>query len=1244
MLVDFDEVFINYAVKHGIVTAAEISAARRKQKASSKAGQKYYLGQILIQERIMTCEQFLKVENAIGQKIYECAACNTRYSHSDLAGGRVRCEGCGERLEIDGRGALSVAEILASRDPRDLTISLVATNAEPPRTRTSSRRPARSSARNKSTRRSRRSRLNRDALKVAQTDLEGLERFQILEEIGRGGMGIVFKARQIDIDRTCALKVIKAGPQVPEVQIGRFVQEGKSAARLAHPNIIAIYDSGRFRDMFFVAMEFVDGWPLSQLIAEQGVFPVDRALKVLKDVLAAVGYAHENGVVHRDLKPANILIERERQRAKLIDFGLAKDTVQSLGLTQDGQILGSPFYLSPEQTRGHSKDVDGRSDLFALGVVAYEMLTGKRPFTGRSAAEVYSKILKSRPTPPSVLNPEIDQELQEVLLKALAKEPGDRFQDADEFRTRIEHCLNSRTTSRPKSASRKIRSVSNRMESTRTSRGSGRTTGSARVRRQSARTERTEPQRKTKSNAAAVWVVTGCAIALVAGMFILATGTARDTSQSTEHTDTTTASPNDGTDGDGTNSSNAGVDTDVDAAGVAGTDVDARDGDHRSPEERAFVHAAEYQKKHPNDVVGALELYRDVIDRGGTWAERAESEARGLRSVIGHQIAGVSSRASGLATAGEYREAMKALSDGATRFDGLPGVEALAVEQLQVEKSAVAAAMSLVEGARTALKRKAIPDAIEGLEAYTMTGIQAADGLIDRELLRVKSLKDEAEASAAMDERIARRKLIRDLAGFGELLRQRRFDDVAEKILAFEKSGSLEDGAPLGEALARRKLELAFCRRVMGDVLAAGNGLKGIRVRISGLKGQVAAVQSRAGRQTLEVKMKTGGVIEHQLDDLEAPVIAQLHAALPKGGSTEAALARGVFLLIAGAGEDARLAFEQVEKAGGDLGPFAAEYKELVEAFAKAEALRLAKKAATSARKPEASTERVKDDTAMVAIAKGPFYMGINARSIESGRFDEIPGREVTVEGFRIDKYEVSNRQFAVFLKWVKKKGKKGHRFCSPLEPREKNDAGGHTPKYWNDPRLSDPAYPVVGVDWYDAFAFASWAGKRLPTEAEWERAARSVDGRTWPWGETLETGRALTGNRIRVLWGKPLASEADVELFKAWLPTVDRLTARVDANPKGRSLEGAFNMTGNVGEWTADWYERTYYQTAPSENPSGPKTGTMRTVRGGSWLDFDPKLLTCTAREPTKPTARGKWLGFRCAQGLNAKPSRRLR
>ncbi|MEZ0230733.1 MAG: serine/threonine protein kinase, partial [Planctomycetota bacterium] len=442
MLVDFDDVFIEHALKHGYVSAEQIAECKKLQKKELEGGRKYYLGQVLIRKRYLSCGDFLEIENELGHKLYECAKCKARYGVGDLSEkGTLACKGCGAEVRIDG--GLSIVEILASRDPRDLTISLCPTNGDgavpaerapapsgPVRVNTSTRivpqaTPKEDKGRTKS-------RLNRAVLELTKEELQGLQRYEVLDELGRGGMGIVFKARQVDIDRVCALKVIKAGANVPEVQINRFVQEARSAAQLNHPNIVTVYDFGRYRDMFYIAMEFIPGTPLAKLIAD-GQLTIARSIEITDDLLSAVAYAHTKGVIHRDLKPQNILVETDRGRARLIDFGLAKDNTGGLGLTQTGQILGSPFYLSPEQTRGESRNVDPRSDVFAMGVILYEMITKTRPFTGRSAAEVYTKILKERPAPPSAVEPDIDSTLQTIVLRALEKKPEDRYQNADDF-------------------------------------------------------------------------------------------------------------------------------------------------------------------------------------------------------------------------------------------------------------------------------------------------------------------------------------------------------------------------------------------------------------------------------------------------------------------------------------------------------------------------------------------------------------------------------------------------------------------------------------------------------------------------------------------------------------------------------------------------------------------------------------------------------------------------------------------
>lgn len=259
-------------------------------------------------------------------------------------------------------------------------------------------------------------------------------KYRLDSVLGRGAMGVVYRAYDPLIERTLALKTVlrqHGDPEQTRELLQRFRKEAQAAGRLMHPNIVAVYEYGESEELAFIAMEFVDGRPLSALAAA-GPASLPQVLAWMGDLLAALAYSHAHGVVHRDIKPANLLVTREG-RIKVGDFGIAR--IESSTLTQTGAMLGTPSYMAPEQFRGER--IDGRSDLFSAGVLLYQLLTGERPFTGTTAT-VMQQILSHTPPPPSSLNPALPPALDAVVLRALAKRQDERFPDAAAFRAALE--------------------------------------------------------------------------------------------------------------------------------------------------------------------------------------------------------------------------------------------------------------------------------------------------------------------------------------------------------------------------------------------------------------------------------------------------------------------------------------------------------------------------------------------------------------------------------------------------------------------------------------------------------------------------------------------------------------------------------------------------------------------------------------------------------------------------------------
>ncbi|HSK16993.1 MAG TPA: Stk1 family PASTA domain-containing Ser/Thr kinase [Gaiellaceae bacterium] len=260
-------------------------------------------------------------------------------------------------------------------------------------------------------------------------------RYRILRKLGSGGMANVYLAEDEDLGRRVAIKILNDRYANDDLFIERFRREAKSAAGLSHPNIVSIYDRGEAEGTYYIAMEVIEGRSLKELILTQGALPVDTAIGFAKQLLEALRFAHRHGIIHRDIKPHNVLVSADQRlkadepRLKVTDFGIARHGASQM--TEAGSIMGTAQYLSPEQARG--APVTAASDLYSAGVVLYEMLTGKVPFTGDSAIEIAMKHVNELPKPPSALRAEVPPELDKVVLRSLSKQPEDRYQSAEEF-------------------------------------------------------------------------------------------------------------------------------------------------------------------------------------------------------------------------------------------------------------------------------------------------------------------------------------------------------------------------------------------------------------------------------------------------------------------------------------------------------------------------------------------------------------------------------------------------------------------------------------------------------------------------------------------------------------------------------------------------------------------------------------------------------------------------------------------
>lgn len=255
-----------------------------------------------------------------------------------------------------------------------------------------------------------------------------LGRYMIVRELGKGAMGVVYEGNDPNIGRRVAIKTarrdVMASSGMADEMMERFLREARAAGALNHPNIITIYDAGEENGIAYIAMEFLEGGDLRDLLDERRRLDIPEIVEIGADICEALAEAHSKGIIHRDIKPANIMIPKSGP-LKLADFGIAH--VNDSTLTQDGALIGTPHYMSPEQFMGQK--LDGRSDLFSVGVILYEMLTGEKPFTGEALSTVMHHVIRTQPAPPSELNFNVPDAVSGVVMKAMSKRPAERYAD-----------------------------------------------------------------------------------------------------------------------------------------------------------------------------------------------------------------------------------------------------------------------------------------------------------------------------------------------------------------------------------------------------------------------------------------------------------------------------------------------------------------------------------------------------------------------------------------------------------------------------------------------------------------------------------------------------------------------------------------------------------------------------------------------------------------------------------------------
>ena len=902
-------------------------------------------------------------------------------------------------------------------------------------------------------------------------------------------MGSVYRAYQVSMDRTVALKLLASKYTEDRVFVERFLKEARAAAMLNHPNIVQAIDAGEAEGQYYFVMEFVEGATLTALLRQRGRIPSLEACGIVIQVARALEHSDRHAMLHLDVKPGNIMFT-PTGLAKLGDFGLARHVEDEDTLYAHKRVVfGTPPYMSPEQIKGIA-DLDARTDIYSLGVTFYEMVTGRNPFAASSNKETLRKVRAGHVGPADEVEPSVPHDVSLVIAKMMSPDREDRYADPTELLVDLDAL--SRLQPPP---------VLHNLP----------------LPKREAVAARSTPRRRV--TATVVTVVALVILAVIPAVLI----TTLITSESA------------GPQGDG--------------------NVASGNADPPRPDEDSF-------KKSFGECVAKAEILMEH-ERFG----EALMEYEGFIA--------------------KYENASAAKLSVEEAGRAITGVKARARQRAE----------TLVLRVEMVLKRDDFDAATALCDQIQEFGLEETEAITTATRKRIRQAEEVAGSRLEQERRrIAKAELAALRKELTACVKEERFADGIERCKKFLATPLFDSQHPTVRGQLRW---VAALDRVKNAILGGAKKSVGYALR------QPAGGATVAGIRDGKIIIRTGNSEKTvNLPELAEP---DLVALAKKGAAGGFPVAAGLASLLQSQGRDtealphfsaARAAgteglpswladFEQVSLFRGAVAELDAKHPR-----AALKLLRLFKR--LYCRTPYYSSHTADVQAALTRV-KEQIYHGM--KLVKGGYFKYGPGktREVDLSRFYVDEYEVTNAEYAEFLEYLKKTG--DHSCDHATQPKSKN---GHVPLDWDKIGNGRPNHPVVGLDWYDAYAYARWCGKRLPTDQEWEKAARGGDGRKYPWGDSWQ--KDLCNARPRVIMGNEEGLPTDV------MP--------VGSFPDGISPHGCADMAGNAREWIGG---------------DGPESSERGVARGGSFMDPAGKCYT-TSRFIRERLSRDNATGMRCA------------